>query len=59
MTDAEILDLVRRMRAAQKSYFKARREGSQARSELDLSRNLEREVDKALAARFAKQGSLL
>jgi hypothetical protein len=59
MTDAEILDLVRQMRAAQKGYFKARREGNQGRSELDLSRALERDVDRALAERARGQKALL
>lgn len=59
MTDSEILNLVRRMRAAQKAYFKARREGNQGRYELDLSRTLERDVDKALTERTKGQGTLI
>ena len=52
MTDADILDLVAKMRNAQKIYFKER-------SSLDLQRSkeLERQVDAALAKR--KQGELL
>jgi hypothetical protein len=59
VTDAEILDLVRRMRAAQKAYFEARREGNKGRHELDSSRALERAVDQALAERARGQGALL
>lgn len=54
MTDIEILELVQQMRAAQRAYFKTRQRG-----DLELSKTLEAKVDKALAARFAKQGSLL
>jgi hypothetical protein len=57
MTDAELLDLVVRMRAAQKAYFKERREGNLGRDQLRLSQELERLVDKRLAERA--QGSLI
>lgn len=59
MTDEQILELVQRMRAAQRQFFAARREGGNDRKALDESRRLEREVDKALAARFSPQGGLL
>lgn len=59
MTDAEIFDLVRQMRAAQRQFFAARREGRNDRKMLDESRRLEREVDQALAARLSQQDVLL
>jgi hypothetical protein len=46
VTDAEIIALVREMRAAQKAYFKAR-----DLEHLTTSKRLEREIDKALAER--------
>lgn len=54
MTDEQILDLVQQMRAAQRRWFK-----NHDRADLTLSKKLESDVDKALAVRFAKQGSLL
>lgn len=54
MTDAELLELVQRMRAAQRRYFETRDRG-----DLNKSKDLERQVDKALAARFSAQGALL
>jgi hypothetical protein len=54
VTDAEIIALVREMRAAQKAYFKAR-----ARADLEASKVLERKVDKALTERAAGQGALV
>jgi hypothetical protein len=59
MTDEQILDLVLRMRKAQRHFFNVRREGGNDRAALEASKDLERQVDRALAARFAKQGSLL
>ncbi len=43
MTDKEFRDLVRRMRAAQKDYFRTRH-----KSYLDYSRRLEKQVDAEL-----------
>lgn len=54
MTDAEILELVRQMRAAQRTYFTTR-----AVADLRRSKDLERQVDRALAARFSPQGTLI
>ena len=54
MTDAEIIELVRWMRAAQKAYFKTR-----ARADLETSKDLERKVDKALTERASGQGTLV
>ena len=54
MTDAEILTLVSQMRAAQKRYFKYR-----TGTTLNESKELERQVDKALAARLSLQGTLI
>jgi hypothetical protein len=54
MTDAELIETVRQMRAAQKSYFKTR--GS---FYLDESKRLERRIDEELAARAAGQSKLL
>jgi hypothetical protein len=54
MTDAEILDIVSKMRAAQKAYFKTR-----DRADLEASKDLERKVDKAMAERAAAQGALI
>jgi hypothetical protein len=60
MTDAEILELVRQMRAAQRHYFAVRREGGPHIEPLEESKRLERfDVDKALAARFSTQGTLI
>ena len=54
MTDSEILDIVREMRAAQKTYFKSR-----AQTDLEASKDLERKVDKALTERASQQGKLI
>lgn len=54
MTDAEILELVRRMREAQRRWFK-----DHDRADLRRSKELEGQVDRALAARFSAQGSLI
>lgn len=54
MTDADILDIVSKMRAAQKAYFKTR-----DRADLEASKDLERQVDKALTERAAGQGKLI
>lgn len=54
MTDAEILELVSRMREAQRRWFK-----DHDRADLRRSKELEGQVDRALAARFSPQGSLL
>ena len=54
MTDTEILELVRQMREKQRRWFRFKNF-----PDLQDSKRLEGEVDKALAARFAKQGSLL
>lgn len=59
MTDEHILELVLRMRKAQRHFFAVRREGGNDRAALEASKDLERQVDKALAARFASQGVLL
>jgi hypothetical protein len=45
MKPSEFVDLVRRMRDAQRRYFKTRDRG-----DLDTSRQLEREVDRAVEA---------
>lgn len=54
MSDPEILELVRRMREAQRRWFK-----NHDRADLTLSKKLEADVDKALAQRFALQGTLI
>ena len=54
MTDAEIIDLVRQMRAAQKAYFKTRN-----LEHLTTSKRLEREIDKELTERAAGQERLV
>jgi hypothetical protein len=54
MSDAELIALVREMRAAQKAYFKTRN-----LEHLTTSKRLEREIDKALEARAAGQGVLV
>ena len=59
MTDEQILELVLRMRKAQRHFFAVRREGGNDRAALEKSKDLERQVDKALATRFSPQGSLL
>jgi hypothetical protein len=59
MTDAEILELVRQMRAAQRHFFAVRREPGDHIEALEASRRLERQVDKALAERARGQGALL
>lgn len=46
MNDTEFRDLVRRMRAAQKRWFDPRTKNDEA---LELSKSLERQVDRALA----------
>lgn len=51
MTDAELIELVRQMRAAQKHFFAVRRQPGDHIEALDASRRLERQVDKALAER--------
>jgi len=45
VTDAEIIALVREMRAAQRAYFKTRN-----LEHLTTSKRLEREIDKALGS---------
>jgi hypothetical protein len=57
--DAEFIELVRQMRAAQKRYFAVRREGGDHIEALEASRRLERQVDKALAESERGQGALL
>lgn len=52
MTDAELIELVRQMRAAQSLFFQNRAD----RDALNRARELERKVDAAIIAR--KQGSL-
>lgn len=59
MTDEQILELVRQMRAAQRHFYAVRRQPGDHIEALDAARRLEREVDKALAARFSPQGSLI
>jgi hypothetical protein len=59
MVDAEIIELVRRMRAAQKHFFAVRREPGDHIEAPEASRRLERQVDKALAERDRGQGALL
>ncbi len=59
MTDEQILELVRRMREAQRHFFAVRREPGDHIEALNASRHLERQVDRALAARFSAQGSLI
>lgn len=54
MTDAEILELVKQMREAQRRWFK-----DHDRADLQRSKELEGRVDRALAVRFSAQGSLL
>ena len=54
MTDEQIIELVRTMRLAQRRWF-AKRD----RADLTLSKKLEADVDKALAARFSKQRNLI
>jgi hypothetical protein len=55
MTDAEIIELVRQMRAAQKRFFANRTE----QGVLQEAKKLERLVDAAIEARKVGQGSLL
>lgn len=59
MTDPELIELVVRMRAAQKAYFKERREGNSGIAQLRLSQSLERQVDLELHERASPQGSLI
>jgi hypothetical protein len=59
MIDAEIIELVRQMRAAQKHFFAMRREPGDHIEALEASRRLERQVDKVLAERDRGQGALL
>lgn len=54
MTDLEILELVKQMRDAQKRWFK-----EHDRTDLQRSKELEGQVDRALAKRFSPQGKLL
>lgn len=54
----QLARLVRDMRGAQIAYFAARRRGEQARQELDESRRLEREVDRAIAEALSPQTDL-
>lgn len=51
MTDREFLELVRRMRAAQRAYFQYR-----APSDLNRAKALERKVDKELEQRASAEG---
>ncbi len=46
MTIVDYARLVEAMRAAQKAYFAARRRGEAATGELEVSKGLERQVDK-------------
>lgn len=48
----QLVDKVRRMRGAQREYFKYR-----AKTDLDLSKRLEREVDKMIQDEVDKQKS--
>lgn len=54
MTDPEILQLVERMREAQKRYFKMK-----DRADLQRSKELEGQVDRILLWRFAPDKRLL
>ncbi len=45
MTTIELARMVKQMRDAQKSYFKARREGLQGGTELEDSKRCEKRVD--------------
>lgn len=54
MDDSQIIELVRRMRAAQKSWFKFKMP-----VDLQQAKELEAQVDRALEARNSKQGTLL
>lgn len=53
MKAQEFTDLVARMRAAQKAYFRTR-----SYSDLDESKRLEREVDNALRASLTDEDQL-
>lgn len=53
MAPADFMDLVARMRDAQRRYFKTR-----SRDDLEESKRLEREVDRATAAAADDQGKL-
>ncbi len=53
MNDTEFRDLVRRMRAAQREYFRARDRGA-----LETARRLEIEVDTFLEDAAERQGGL-
>jgi hypothetical protein len=55
MTDSELIELVRQMRAAQKKFFANRAE----RGVLEQAKALEKRVDAAIEARKIGQGSLL
>ena len=59
MTDEEILELVCRMREAQRHFFAVRRKPGDHIESLEASRRLERQVDRVLAERFSDQGSLI
>lgn len=54
MTDAELIELVRRMRTAQKDWFTHR-----IQDDLHTAKRLEAAVDKALAERDSEQGRLI
>lgn len=60
MTDSEIIELVHRMREAQRNFYALRRQPGDHFGALDEARRLERLVDKALAERGrTEQGRLL
>jgi hypothetical protein len=48
-----LIEKVRRMRGHQREYFKYR-----ARSDLDIARRLEREIDRIIAEEIAQQKSM-
>lgn len=54
MTDAELIDLVRRMRLAQQTYFRVRDNRALAQAKA-----LEADVDKALTERASQQEKLI
>jgi hypothetical protein len=51
MTDAELIELVRQMREAQKHFFALRRQPGDHIEALDASKRLDRQVDNPLAER--------
>lgn len=59
MTDADLIDLVRQMREAQRHFFAVRKQPGDHIEALEASRRLERQVDKALAERARGQSALL